>query len=330
MRVYDQSAQIQQELSSIEYDITDGVCTITIARERKLNSLNLQIFREMRTAVLAAGADDRVGVIVITGQGSRAFCAGVDVNEHLELCRRPRDYVTWIREFIDMQTAIVRASKPTIARLNGVVLAAGNELNLACDLAVAADHVTIAQAGPTRGSIPGIGVTQWLPLAIGDRRAREIVFLCEDITAQQALDWGLVNEMVPQEQLDTAVQRLAEKLLDKFPESLRYSKTALNQGKEEVWAATAPHVGEWLALHAGSVEAIEGMSAFQERRQPERARIRQQLADDASPEFQWGPPTETCGACGATGLPAHHNFCGQCGAQRSEVVSAEGEAGRES
>ena len=319
MRVYGQPAQARHEFSSIEYEITDGVCRITIARERKLNSLNLQVFREMRTAVLAAGADDGVGVIVITGQGSRAFCAGADVNEHLELCRRPRDYVTWIREFTDMQTAILRSPKPTIARLNGAVFAAGNELNLACDLAVAADHVTIAQAGPARGSIPGVGVTQWLPLVIGDRRARQVVFLCEDITAAQALDWGLVNEVVPQQELDIAVQRLADKLLDKFPESLRYSKTALNQGKEEVWAATVPHVGEWLALHAGSVEAFEGMGAFRDRRPPERARLRQRLADDASPEFRWGPPTETCSACGATGLPLHHTFCGRCGTKRSDV-----------
>jgi enoyl-CoA hydratase/carnithine racemase len=311
LRAYPQSADVGP-YTDIDYAVDDGVCRITITRERTLNSLCLNAFREIRAAVNAAGANDSVGVIVITGAGEKAFCSGADVAEHLELCQRPRDYVTWVREFVDMQTTIVRAPVPTIARLNGIVLAAGNELNLACDLAVAADHVTIQQAGPARGSIPGIGVTQWLPLAVGDRRAREVVFLCEPVPATTALDWGLVNQVVPAPELDDAVRALADKLLAKFPESLRYAKVALNQGKEEAWASV-PHVGEWLALHAGSVEAHEGMTAFRQKRPVRHDELRRRAAADTSPEFWWGPPTRDCPNCAAAALPANHRFCGNCG-----------------
>lgn len=321
------STQSSHDLSSLGYDVIDGVCRITIQREQSLNSLNLQVFREMRSAILRAGADDAVGVVVITGEGTRAFCAGADVNEHLELCRRPRDYVSWIREFVDMQTAVLRSPKPTIARLNGAVVAAGNELHLACDLAIAADHVTISQAGPKVGSVPGVGVTQWLPLTIGDRRARQMVFLCEQVAAEQALAWGLVNEVSSLADLDAAVQRLADRLLDTFPESLRYAKTALNQGKEEVWASSVPHIGEWLALHAGSPETHEGMNAFNQRRPPDHKAARRRTASDHSPEFRWGPPVGNCGSCGATELPAAQPFCGECGTKRT-TVSTVGEAVR--
>lgn len=305
-------------LDAISYAKRDWQAVITLDRPKALNSLNLAAFEEIQLALRDAERDDAVGVVVITGAGERAFCTGADLHEHWELCQRPRDYVPWIREFIAMQTAIVRCSKPTIARLNGMVLGGGNELNLACDLAIAADDVVIRQAGPLVGSAPGIGVTQWLPLVIGDRRAREMAFLCQDVDAAKALEWGLVNQVVPRVELDAAVDALAARLVNTFPESLRFTKALLNQGKEAAWAASAVFAGEWLALHSGSVETHTGMRAFLEKRPvdrfaQDRMALRERAVRDDAPEFPHGAPVRSCPECGSTALPAGHAFCGVCG-----------------
>src|SRR5215470_8130830 len=109
-------------------------------------------------------------------------------------------------EFIEVHERLRNIGKPTLARLNGIVVGGGNELNMACDLAVAADDIYIRQVGTARGSVPAAGATQWLPLIVGDRRAREILWLCEEIPAQKALEWGLVNQVVPRVKLDEAVE----------------------------------------------------------------------------------------------------------------------------
>jgi enoyl-CoA hydratase/carnithine racemase len=303
----------QYAFRSIKYDKSDWKATITINRPEALNAIDLTAFQEISEALRDAEWDDRVAVVVLTGAGDRAFCAGADLKEHYELCTRPRDYFKWITEFIAMQTRLVRLGKPTIARLNGLVLGAGNELNLACDLAVAAEHVIIRQAGTARGSVAAIGVTQWLPLVVGDRRAREILLLCEDISAEKALAWGLVNEVVPASELDTAIDRLANKLTRKFAESTRYTRTQTNFFKELVWGITAAHAADWLAVHSGSTETFEGMSAFIEKRDVAHMDFRERAAADHSPEFAWGAPVVTCTSCGAKALPAHLRFCGNCG-----------------
>ncbi|MTD56055.1 enoyl-CoA hydratase/isomerase family protein [Amycolatopsis pithecellobii] len=302
-----------QSFDTVRYERDGWVATITIDRERTLNSFCLRLFEEIQDALRIAERDDAVAVVVLTGAGERAFCSGADIREHWELCQRPRDYLKWIREFVAMQTALMRCPKPTIARLNGLVLGGGNELNMACDLAIAADDVIIQQAEPARGSVSGIGVTQWLPLAVGDRRAREAIFLCEPISATQAVEWGMINHAVPRAELDTAVAAMAGKLADKFPEALRYAKVQVNALREQVWSATAPHAAEWLAIHAGSPEAHEGMRAFLDKREPDRIGLRERAVRDESPEFADGPPVGECPECGARQLPERHAFCGHCG-----------------
>jgi enoyl-CoA hydratase/carnithine racemase len=304
----------QYDFRSIKYEKSDWKATITINRPEALNAIDLTAFQEISEALRDAEWDDHVAVVVLTGAGDRAFCSGADLKEHYELCTRPRDYFKWITEFIAMQTRLVRLGKPTIARLNGLVLGAGNELNLACDLAVAADHVIIRQAGTARGSVAAIGVTQWLPLVIGDRRAREILLLCEDISAEKALAWGLVNEVVSASELDAAIDRLASKLTHKFAESTRYTRTQTNFFKELVWGVTASHAADWLAIHSGSAETFEGMTAFIEKRDVAHMDFRERAMSDRSPEFAWGAPVVTCTSCGAKGLPAQLSFCGNCGA----------------
>jgi enoyl-CoA hydratase/carnithine racemase len=168
--------------------------------------------------------------------------------------------------FIECHERLRNLGKPTIARLNGMVVGGGNEFNLSCDLAIAADDIIIKQVGAARGSVAAAGATQFLPLVVGDRRAREILFLCEDIPAARALEWGLVNQAVPRAQLDAAVDAMAAKLIDKMPECLRYAKQQLNFWRDLSWHLTIGHARDWLAIHNLSPEVAEGMRAFVEKR----------------------------------------------------------------
>jgi enoyl-CoA hydratase/carnithine racemase len=298
----------------IRYTKDGPRATVTINRPEVLNALDFPTLREMSRAFEDAAWDDAVAVVVLTGAGDRAFCTGADLHEQEQFLERPRHYWKWMGAFIEAQERLRNIGKPTIARLNGMVVGGGNEFNLACDLAVAAGDIAIRHVGPARGSVPAAGATQWLPLVVGDRRAREILFLCEEISAQQALAWGLVNRVVPRPELDAAVDELVTKLVHKLPEVTRYTKQQLNFWRDLSWHLTIGHARDWLTLHAGAAETYEGIRAFLEKRPVDYAGIRSRLAAGASTEFVWGPPARTCPACGAQGLPAEFRFCGRCGA----------------
>lgn len=308
------------------YAKSDGVATLTINRPEAYNAYSTVTLVEMIEALRDASFDDGIGVVVITGAGEKAFCTGGDVKEYQrDFLRRPRDYWKWMGYFIDALDGIRNVGKPAIARLNGMVAGGGNEINAACDLAVAAEHVTIRQVGTRVGSVACGGATQWLPIMIGDRRARELLFTCDAISAQQALEWGLVNRVVPAAELDRAVRELADKILDKFPESTRYTKQQANFWKDLAWHQTIGHARDWLALHYTSLEPWEGMTAFVEKRQPDWRGVRAKAAGaGTSSEFVWGPYTSDCATCGAKGIPAGFAFCGACGAALAPVTAAVG------
>ncbi len=297
----------------ILYEIQDQRGTVTINRPEVYNAFDRQTLREMADAFRAAADDDRVGVLVLTGAGDKAFCTGADLKEQEQFLKRPHDYFKWFGAFQDAHDQLRWIGKPTIARLNGIVVGGGNEFNLACDLAIAADHITIRQIGNTRGSVAAGGATQWLPLFVGERRAREILWLNEEISPRQALEWGLVNQVVPKEQLDSAVDTTVEKLLRKMPEVMRYTKTQTNFWKEFAWSMTVMHARDWLAVHADSAEVEEGLRSFSQKRQVDYERLRAPQVAGGSPEWPWGNYTQTCGNCGATRIPANFKFCGNCG-----------------
>jgi len=215
--------------------------------------------------------------------------------------------------FVEAQERLRNIGKPTVARLNGIVVGGGNEFNLACDLAVAADDVVLRHVGTARGSVPAAGATQWLPIMVGERRAREILFLCEEVTAPQALAWGWVNQVVPRTELDAAVRRLVEKLIHKLPEVTRYTKQQLNFWRDLSWYLTIGHARDWLTLHAGAPETREGIEAFMEKRPVDYEAIRRALREDRPTEFAWGPPTQRCPHCGAAHIPEEFTYCGNCG-----------------
>lgn len=298
----------------ILYEKKDWIARVTINRPKAYNAYTTETLMEMEAAFRDAAFDDAVAVLVLTGAGEEAFCTGGDVKEYAsDYTRYPRDYWKYMTVFVAAHDALRNLGKPTIARLNGVVAGGGNEWNMACDLAVAAEHVKILQVGTMVGSVAAGGATQWLPIMIGDRRAREMLFTCEPISAKQAMDWGLVNQVVPMPELDSSVEKLAQKLIEKFPECIRYTKQQVNFWKDLAWSMTVGHARDWLSLHFACVEPYEGMRAFVEKRRKDYVGLRERARDGGSTEFLWGPYTKTCGRCGSVGMPQDFEYCGKCG-----------------
>jgi enoyl-CoA hydratase/carnithine racemase len=304
------------DFKEILYEKKDWTARVTINRPEVFNAYSTLTIQELMVALKDAMWDDHVAVVVLTGAGEKAFCTGGDVKEYAEnFTQMPRDYWKWMGEFIQCHDILRNIGKPTIARLNGMVAGGGNEFNMACDLAIMADHATIRQVGTMVGSVAAGGATQWLPIMVGDRRAREMLLTDDPIDAKTALDWGLVNQVVPYAQLDAAVEKLANKLTDKFPECTRYTKTQVNFWKDLAWNATVRHAQDWLSLHFASVEPYEGMTAFVEKRPKNYRGLREKAARGESSEFLFGPYSLTCPQCGTKGLPSEFKFCGKCGAK---------------
>lgn len=262
--------------------------TITFNRPEVLNAVNYGVLRELSLALKDASWDDEIAVLVLTGAGDRAFCTGADLKEQEAFLQRPRDYWKWMGEFIEVHERLRNLGKPTLARLNGIVVGGGNEFNMSCDLAVAAEDIYIRQVGTSHGSVALAGATQFLPLIVGDRRAREILFLNEEIPAQKALEWGLVNWVVPRHELDAKVDEICTKLIAKFPEKTRYTKQQLNFWRDLSWHLTIGHGRDWLAIHNTSPETFEGVRSFNEKRVPDYGEIRRRWAEDDAPEWVGG------------------------------------------
>lgn len=323
-----------------------GTATITINRPSHYNAYSTAALLELAAAFGDAALDDGVGAIVFTGAGDRAFCTGGDVREYAaEYVSRPRDYWKYMGCFRAYLESILNCGKPVIARLNGMAVGGGNESQLACDISVAADHVVLKQVGVHVGSVAAGGATQWLPLAVGDRRARWMLMTGEAVTAVKAEEWGLISKAVPSvrhedrwverasateikcavagtggyridlSRLDEEVAAIARKLLESFPECMRYTKQQVNFHKEFAWHQTIGHAREWLALHYTHWEPLEGMQAFVEKRKPDYARLRDAAAAGGSSETPWGAWVGACPACGAKGLPEAFSHCGCCGAK---------------
>jgi enoyl-CoA hydratase/carnithine racemase len=297
----------------ILYRKQDRVATVTFNRPGVLNAVNYPMLLELSRAFHDASFDDAIGVLVLTGAGDRAFCTGADMTEQRQFVERPRDYWKWFGAFQEAHERLRNAGKPTIARLNCIVVGGGNEFNISCDLAIAADDIYIRQVGASHGSVAAAGATQWLPIIVGDRRAREILLLNDEIPASTALEWGLVNQVTTRAQLDEAVSAMAHKLLDKLPEIVRYTRQQLNFWRDLSWHLTIGHTRDWLSIHSGSPEVIEGIHAFAEKRRPDYDKLRRKAETDESPEYLFGAPLLTCPHCGITDLPAHFKFCGACG-----------------
>jgi enoyl-CoA hydratase/carnithine racemase len=261
--------------NTILYSKKEFSATITLSRPRVHNALNLEMLQELGDALQKAQWDDDVAVIVITGSGTKAFCTGADIKEWNEdFLTKPDDFYKWMGVFIETFERLRNIGKPTIARLNGMVVGGGNELQMSCDFAIATPDVIIKHVGTSRGSVAAVGGTQWLPIIVGDRRAREILMLGKELKAKEALAWGLVTQVVPRRKLDRAVDAMVETLVNKLPECTRYTKEQLNFWRNFSWAMTIGHAKDWLTVHTSAPEIIEGIRAFNERRPIDYKKLR--------------------------------------------------------
>jgi enoyl-CoA hydratase/carnithine racemase len=250
---------------SIVYEKEPPRATITLNRPDVLNAFDFRMLREITRACEDASWDDDIRVVVVTGSG-RAFCVGADLKSWAaDYLGKPKEYWKWFGAFKDMHDKLREIGKPTLARINGIAVGGGNELQMACDLAVMVDDAFIRHVGLEHGSVPAGGATQWLPVFVGDRRAREIIYMCQEVPAAQAADWGLVNWVVPAVGLDAKVDEVVANLAAKLPQTTRYAKQQLNFWRDLSWHETANHARDWLELSMLGDEAQEAVKTFLNR-----------------------------------------------------------------
>ena len=259
------------QLTDVVYDVTDGVARITINRPEKYNAFREETLDDLLAAFSAAEADRTVGVIVLTGAGDKAFCSGGDIS--WEDASDPAGAARMNRRTSNLSLVMRGCGKPIIARVRGYAVGGGNELQMLCDLTVASDDSKFGQAGPKMGSVPVWWGTQLLPRIVGERRAREIVMLCEQIPAPEAVRIGLINKAVPAEELDAAVDAWCARLLSLSPQALRVAKTSLNFESDQLWPSVL-HGQQMINLIHGTEEFHEGTRAFLEKRAPDFGKFR--------------------------------------------------------
>jgi naphthoate synthase/2-ketocyclohexanecarboxyl-CoA hydrolase len=261
------------EFEDVTYEAKGGVAWITINRPEVLNALRRQTYADLRDAVKEATADPEIGVMVLTGAGEKAFSSGGDVKT--QASRTVHAGREQLRVVMEMGAAMRTSGKPIIAAINGWCIGAGNELNIMSDLSIASERARFGQVGPKVGSVPILGAMQVLPRMVGEKKAREIVFLCHQYTAEQACEMGLCNKVVPHEELYPEVERWCEELLDKSPRSLRIAKILMNHATDLDYN-TYFAGSELLAMTYGDEENLEGVHAFLEKRPPDYRQFRRE------------------------------------------------------
>ena len=256
----------------ILYEVADGRATITINRPDRLNAFRTHTIGELCEAFEAAADDEAVGVIVFTGAGDRAFRVGGDVRDPTRTAAEKRH----LHHLHDrLAVAIRNNGKPIIVRVKGYCIGGGNELNVLCDLTISGASGRFGQAGPRIGSAPLWWGCQLMPAVVGEKKAREILYLTRQYSAAEALQMGLVNTVVPDEELDAEVDRWCTEILRRSPQGLRLAKIAMNALTDQLWSAVQ-HGVELVALnHVYGPEPQEGIASFQEKRPADWRKFRE-------------------------------------------------------
>lgn len=250
--------------TDITYKSADGIATITLNRPDKLNAFRTQTVNELIGALSEADEDCTVGVIVLTGSG-KAFSVGGDIEELKTLNRESGRL--WNQRLVQLSSKMRDTPKPIIASVNGFCIGGGNELNVFCDLTISSDRAIFGQAGPKIGGCPLWGGTQILPRLVGDKKAREIIMLCLQYSAEEALQMGWINRVVPHEELESATSEWANLILDRAPQSMQLAKMSINYESDQLHASLT-HGGALLEFVWESEQFKEGVSAFFEKRSP--------------------------------------------------------------
>jgi naphthoate synthase len=259
------------EWSDIRYETTEGIAKITIDRPEVRNAFRPATTAELIRAFELARDDPSIGVVILTGQGSVAFCSGGD-----QKIRGDDGYVDeqgiGRLNVLDLQIQIRRLPKPVVAMVAGYAIGGGHVLHLCCDLTIAADNARFGQTGPKVGSFDGGYGINLLARQIGEKRAKEVWFLCRQYDARTALDWGLVNAVVPVEALERTTVDWCREMLAFSPLALRLLKAGSNADTDGL-AGVQQLAGDATLLYYMSEEAQEGRDAFQQKRTPDFSRF---------------------------------------------------------
>jgi naphthoate synthase len=258
--------------SDVRYEVEAGLAWITIDRPERMNAFRARTVEELIAAFKAAWADPAVGVLCLTGAGERAFCAGGDQKQRQE----SGDYgpsESGLFEIETLHRVIRSVPKPVIAAVNGLAVGGGHVLHVLCDLTLAADHARFGQAGPRVGSFDAGFGSAYLARILGEKRAREVWYLCRLYDAATMESWGLVNKVVPLAGLRAEVRSWADEMLAKSPTALRVLKHSFNADSEAI-GGIGELAFDTLHVFEGTEEAREGIAAFAEKRPPEFAKFR--------------------------------------------------------
>ena len=255
------------QFKDIFYDKKDGIAKVTINRPEVRNAFRPRTVDEMIAAFEDAWHDDTIGVVVLTGAGDRAFCSGGDQKlrgkgGYKDESGTPRLQVLQLHRLIRM------IPKPVIAMVNGYAIGGGHVLHVLCDLSIASDTAIFGQTGPKVGSFDAGFGSVFLSRIVGEKKAREIWFLCRQYSAQEALEMGLVNRVVSPDNLEEETRLWCRDLLDKSPTALRMLKASFNADTDWVYGLQAVAHGA-TSLFYTTEEAAEGRDAFVEKRKPD-------------------------------------------------------------
>jgi naphthoate synthase len=256
----------------IEYHVAEGIAKITINRPEKRNAFRPQTVTELIKAFDMARDDNEVGVIILTGKGDLAFCSGGDQSIRGDDGYMGDDEVAQKGigrlNVLDLQVQIRRLPKPVIAMIAGFAIGGGHVLHVVCDLSIAAENAKFGQTGPRVGSFDGGYGSSLLSRQIGLKRAKEVWFMARQYDAKTALEWGLVNSVVPLAELEKETVKWAKEMLQHSPLSLRLLKASFNASDDGL-AGIQQLAGDATLLYYMSEEAQEGRNAYKEKRKPD-------------------------------------------------------------
>lgn len=256
-----------KEYEEIKFEYFEGIAKISINRPHVHNAFTPKTVQEMSEAMELARQNQDVGVIILTGEGGKAFCSGGDQSVRGHGGYVGKDEVPRLN-VLDFQKQIRSIPKPVIAMVAGWAIGGGHVLHVICDLSIAADNARFGQTGPNVGSFDGGFGASYLARVVGQKKAREIWYLCDQYDAQEALDMGLVNKVVPLDKLEETTVAWAKKILQKSPLALRMLKCAFN-AELDGQAGIQELAGNATLLYYLTEEAKEGKNAFLEKRTPD-------------------------------------------------------------
>jgi naphthoate synthase len=266
-----QRAEGSEHFTDVRYEIAEGMAKITINRPEVRNAFRPETLAELQSAFNMARDDDRVGVIIFTGQGDEAFCSGGDINVRGDDGYLGSDALgkkgIGRLNVLDLQVQIRRTPKPVVAMVAGWAIGGGHVLHVVCDLTIAADNAKFGQTGPMVGSFDGGYGAGLLARHVGQKKAREIWFMCRQYDATEALDMGLVNAVVPVKELEAETVSWCREMLRHSPMALRLLKAGLNAADDGL-AGVQQLAGDATLLFYLTEEGQEGRNAYKEKRPP--------------------------------------------------------------